>query len=134
MPDPSFVTLELAADDTVLALEASTTSALTLAATLDDVALSLLLIHDYPVVSFLPTTEDTTLALTLSVAPLHATLPWLAAAAHAATIAQETGAYSPILRVTFPTLMRTFSTEATLGEPLLARLQEGGVGAVSRSL
>jgi hypothetical protein len=127
-------TLALTTDAALLALEAHATAVLSLAATTDDAALSLLARFPYAVVLHQLTTDDALLDMQVSIAPLAASLAWLAAAAHAATIAQETGAYAPILRVRFPSLMRTFTTAAGLGEPLLARLSEGGVGSITRSL
>lgn len=80
------------------------------------------------------TTDLVGLTETVSREPLS---PWLAAAARAATLAQSSGAYDPILLVNFLDLGRLFGTGAVPTLPVelfLARLEEGGVGAITVDL
>jgi hypothetical protein len=63
--------------------------------------------------------------------------PWQQAAAHAATLAQGSGAYAPVVLVDFLAFGRTFSTAPvtwSTPELLLAPLSQGGMGALTRDL
>jgi hypothetical protein len=125
-------------DDTVPALAAHLTGQATLALTTEDVSAAVMAHSGTSLHVMVPlTTDDVTVALAGHVLTPMAAVSWLDAAAHAATLAQTSGQYQPVLFVDFPAFSRRFTTHPMLfsaEEPWLARLTDGGVGAITRTL
>lgn len=130
------VSLALTTDPVTILFTVRQGLVVTLTLTTADVTINFLLKDLNAHVNLGLTTADVTIAIAMHVDQLDTSPTWLAAAAHAATLANTSGQYQAVLFVTFLTLDREFTTRdvGTEAEGFLSRLDQGGVGAISRDL